>query len=98
MTQTTRIPTWTIGDRLRKAREWADIESRDMAERLGVSRNTISNYEHDRTSPPVEVLKLWATETGVNILWLLDAEDEIKKYTILGSSTHDPPTLFTLAA
>lgn len=38
-------PTWTIGDRLRKARETAGIGVQEMADALGVDRGTITRYE-----------------------------------------------------
>lgn len=70
MTQMTITPTWTLGDRLRKARDVAGITSQDMADRLGVSRNTITNYENDHTSPSVLAVRAYASETGVDIEWL----------------------------
>lgn len=101
MANTTSTPTWTTGDRLRKAREWANIESQDMAELLGVSRNTISNYEHDRTNPPLAALKAWAAQTGVDILWLID-EDDVRSRCFLpdarGAPEYMQQSLFTLAA
>jgi transcriptional regulator with XRE-family HTH domain len=39
------LPTWTIGDRLRKARESAGIGVSQMATALGVERQTITRWE-----------------------------------------------------
>ena len=39
------IPTWTIADRLRKARESAGLEQNEPALAAGISRATISNSE-----------------------------------------------------
>ena len=36
---------WTMGDRLRKAREAAGFDQVDLAELIGVSRTTVSNHE-----------------------------------------------------
>jgi transcriptional regulator with XRE-family HTH domain len=38
-------PTWTIGDRLRKARETAGVGVSEMADKLGVERQTIRRWE-----------------------------------------------------
>lgn len=69
-----RIPDWTLGDRLRKAREHAGMEQGELASRIGVSRNTISNYELGRGQrpPKVIVLRAWAHECGVPYEWLTD--------------------------
>jgi transcriptional regulator with XRE-family HTH domain len=69
----TQTPAWTLGDRLAKARSAAGIGSQDMADRLGVVRNTITNYEHDRTRVPHAVVVLWAQETNVPLDWLITA-------------------------
>ena len=74
MTSHTLTPVWTTGDRLRKARESAGIASAEMSSRLGVSRNTISNYEHDRTEPTLSTIRIWSQETGVSVGWLLGIE------------------------
>lgn len=64
------VPNWTIGDRLRKALDYADISVQDMADYLEVSRNTVSSYINDRGRAPGAVLKLWAMRTGVPLEWL----------------------------
>jgi transcriptional regulator with XRE-family HTH domain len=65
------IPQFTMGDRLRKARELAGVESGDFADEIGVSRNTITNYERDKVRPRKIVLNAWALRTGVPLQWLL---------------------------
>lgn len=68
------IPQWTLGDRLRKAREHAGMEQGELASRIGVSRGTVSNYELGRGQrpPKVVVLRAWAHECGVPYEWLVD--------------------------
>lgn len=66
------VPEWTIGDRLRKARESAGIGVAEMALRIGVGRNTITNYEHGHRSPSISALRQWAEITGTPASWLLE--------------------------
>lgn len=65
------VPSWTIFDRLRKARESAGLEQDVLAVDLGVSRNTVSNYERGKVSPRRPVMIAWALRTGVPLDWLL---------------------------
>ncbi len=64
-------PTWTLGDRLAKAREHAGIEQAELADRLLRSRATISNYENDVTRPADRVVRAWAEACGVDYAWLV---------------------------
>ena len=64
------IPSWTRGDRLRKAREHAGIGVQEMADHLLVSRSTITNYESDTTHPTSVRLRRWSEVTGVPEEWL----------------------------
>ncbi len=65
---------WTLGDRLRKAREHAGLQQKDMAKAFGVTAKTISNWEHGRGSPRGDQAKLcekWGKITGVDAGWLM---------------------------
>jgi transcriptional regulator with XRE-family HTH domain len=68
-----------LPDRLGKALSVAGVPSNDMADYLGISRTTISNYINGRTEPKKQTLRLWAVRTGVPLEWLetghLDGED-----------------------
>jgi transcriptional regulator with XRE-family HTH domain len=64
------VPVWTRGDRLRKARIEANITTIQLGEMLGVSRYTITNYEHDNTEPTPLQVWLWGQFTGVDPRWL----------------------------
>lgn len=66
------VPSWTIGDRLRKAREITGLDQGDFAERIGLSRNTVGSYESGRGKKPPRgiVLNAWALATGVDRHWL----------------------------
>lgn len=65
------VPEWTLGDRMRKARELTGLERAEFAAELGISRNTVTNYEHDKTERPrMLVLRSWALRCGVSLDWL----------------------------
>jgi transcriptional regulator with XRE-family HTH domain len=72
-------PTWSLGDRLGKARRRAGLTQADMAvaisERLGrsVSKATVSNWENDVAQPHrfLAVVDAWASITRTRQAWLL---------------------------
>lgn len=70
------LPVWTLGDRLRKAREFAGLDQDELAERIGISRGTVSNYELGRGQRPPKriVINAWAEVTNVPVSWLTDTE------------------------
>lgn len=57
------------GDRLRKAREASGLQVQDMAARMGVGRNTITNYEAGRGIRRA-VLIAYSSITGVPMDYL----------------------------
>ena len=65
-----KVPEWTMGDRLRKAREELGLSQKDMAATLGVARNTIGNYELGATEPSAATLRAWARACQVPAEWL----------------------------
>lgn len=64
------VPEWTLGDRLGKSLDFAEIGIAEMADYLGISRNTVGNYVADRTRIPNPTLTLWAMRTGVPKAWI----------------------------
>ena len=73
--ETGSVPKSTLADRLRKAREHAGLEQAELAERMGVGRNTVSNYERASHAPREIVLRAWAMATGVPVEWLRTGDD-----------------------
>lgn len=65
------VPEWTLGDRLRKARQAANVSTEAMAADIGRTVHTISNYERDATRAPLSVVKLYAMRCQVPLEWLL---------------------------
>lgn len=68
------VPEWTVGDRLRKARETTGLNQSHFAERLGVSRNTVSSAEAGAVQVRRITLNAWAMATGVPVEWLETGE------------------------
>lgn len=69
----TAVPEFTVHDRLRRAREFAGLEQIELAERIYVSRGTVSNYErnsHGRGMREI-VLRSWAMACGVSYDWIM---------------------------
>jgi len=64
------VPEWTLGDRLGKSLDFAKLSVGEMADYLGISRNTVGNYLGDRTRIPQPTLTLWAMRTGVPKKWI----------------------------
>lgn len=59
-----------MADRLRKALRHNNIGVQEMADYLGVGRNTVGRYVNGHGSPDRRTLLLWAMRTGVPIEWL----------------------------
>lgn len=83
----TRIPTWTLADRLRKSRSAVGLEQKDMAERLMVSRGAIAGWETGNHKPSRLALVHWAQETNVPLDWL---ETGVVTDTLIGRQTRPP--------
>lgn len=68
-------PSWTLADRLRKAREAAGLEQGQLSSVANIARTTISNAENGRSTPSRATIALWAMATGVSRTWLQTGED-----------------------
>ena len=68
------IPEIMLRHRLRIAREHIGLEQGELAERMGVSRNTISAAEKGKNEPRRVVITAWAMACGVNADWLRTGE------------------------
>jgi len=68
------IPIWTLSDRLRKAREHADLGQKELGEKMGISHQAISKWESGRSNPSTSRLTEFAKIVNVDIRWLLGFE------------------------
>jgi transcriptional regulator with XRE-family HTH domain len=64
------VPSWTLADRMRKAREYAGLKQTELAADIGIARSSITNYETGRKTPSRPVLLSWALRCGVPLTWL----------------------------
>lgn len=64
------VKTWTLAERLKRARLVAGLEQAELSELIGASRASISNYENGRTEPTASTFVLWAEATGASLEWL----------------------------
>lgn len=74
---TTTRPTFTLGDRLRKAREHAGLTQSEMRIAVGAHPSTQSRWESDKTTPSALQMRAWADTTGVDLEWL-DPDHDIR--------------------
>jgi transcriptional regulator with XRE-family HTH domain len=64
------VPPIPLSTRLRLAREWRGLEQQTVADELGISRATVSNYETGKTSPGKLVINAWAVACTTDVEWL----------------------------
>ena len=65
------VPDWDLADRMRKALRHADIGVAEMADYLGVSRTSVSNWINGRIEPSLQTMRLWSIRTNTSLEWLL---------------------------
>jgi transcriptional regulator with XRE-family HTH domain len=64
------IPSWDVGDRMRKGLRHAGVGVQEMADYLGVARSTLGNWLGGRIDPSTQTLRLWAMRCGIDYEWL----------------------------
>ena len=68
------VPDWTLSDRLRKAREFANLSQGELAEAVDLSPRAVGNYEAGRRVPRRPAILAWSAATGVSMFWLENGE------------------------
>ena len=71
-----------IGKQIKKYRMELDISQEDLAEKIYVSRQTISNWENNKNYPDVKSLLLLSATFNVTLDILIKGDLEIMKETI----------------
>lgn len=74
---TTRtVPGWRLSHRLQRAREHANLDQAQLAERIGVSRQSVSNYERGLRIPTAALIESWSEATNVDADWIREGESD----------------------
>ena len=66
-----------MNQRIKKLRKALDLTQQEFADRIGMKRNTIANYEIDRNEPSASVISLICREFNVNEEWLRHGTGEM---------------------
>ena len=88
------VPEWDLADRLRKALRTSGIGVQEIADYLGVARNTVSTWINGKIVPSKQTQRLWALRCGVPFEWLSDdttppSSDLTASGRRMGVTTHD---------
>lgn len=66
-----------IGERIKKVRQTKKLTQQELADKMGVKRNTIAIYETNRSTPSTAVIALICRTFQVNETWLRTGEGEM---------------------
>ncbi len=93
---------WDLADRMRKALRASGVSNNEMAEYLGVSRNSVSAWLNGTNAPRLAHMRLFALRTGAPFEWLQTGEttgapsspdgDDGAPVTDVRSKGLEPPT------
>lgn len=70
------IILFMIGDKIKELRKINDITQQELANKLGISFQALSNYENNRRTPSVEQIKLICVYFNISADELLEIETE----------------------
>lgn len=70
-----------LGDKLKQLREKQRLTQQEIADRLSVDKNTVSRYERDEITPPIDKLVKLAVMLNVSLDYLVGIGKE--SYLIL---------------
>jgi transcriptional regulator with XRE-family HTH domain len=65
------VPEFTMGDRIRRARMNAGYKQQDIEDETGISRNSITAWEHDARMPSAALLRVLANYLNVPVEWII---------------------------
>ena len=65
-----RVPVFSLGERIRKAREDQALSQQGLADLLGLDRKTVSGWESDKHMPRLRDLLALSAVTDVSAEWL----------------------------
>ena len=68
-----------MNERIKKIRTSANLTQQEFADRIGVSRGALANYEVNRNEPIDAVITLICREFNINEHWLRTGEGEMTR-------------------
>lgn len=66
-----------MNERIKKLRKTLDLTQQEFADKIGMKRNTVANYETDRNEPSNSVITLICKTFNVSEAWLRTGEGEM---------------------
>lgn len=66
-----------MNERIKHLRKELHLTQQEFADKIGMKRNTIANYESNRNEPSNSVVSLICREFSVNETWLRTGEGEM---------------------
>lgn len=66
-----------MNERIKKLRKALDLTQQEFADKIGMKRNTVANYETGRNEPSAAVISLICREFDVNETWLRTGTGEM---------------------
>ena len=66
-----------MNERIKKLRKALDLTQQEFADKIGMKRNTVANYETDRNEPSNSVISLICKTFNVSETWLRTGEGEM---------------------
>ena len=76
-----------IGEKIRELRAEKDMLQRELAEKIHIAPNTLSQFESGKANPSYEVLISIADFFEVSTDWLLDRADDFGNVTVTSHSS-----------
>ena len=76
----------TLGENLRTAREKSSMKQEYAAVKLGVTRQSLSNWENDKNTPSVDVIIKMTELYQTDYMSLIDNIQETKKPSVISAS------------
>lgn len=66
----------TLGKRIKERRQYWEMTQKQLADKIGVSRITVSKYENDESEPSLFIAMCLATVLRVSLQWLATGKGE----------------------
>lgn len=84
-----RVPTFSLGERIRKAREDQGLSQQEFADALGIHRRTLVGWEKGHHQPSYGDIMLVSSVADVSLEWLAG---DLYRHTsgVVGGASNTP--------